>query len=51
MGFRSMVFFNTELNKIMGVYKILENKIGRIHEVPDYSKDFEQLKAEVLKEI
>jgi hypothetical protein len=36
MGFRSCIYFNTELMKIMGVYQIMEDKIGSIHSDLDY---------------
>jgi hypothetical protein len=38
MGFRSCIFFNTELMKIMGVYKIMEEKLGSIHKDIDYNR-------------
>lgn len=52
LGFRSLAFFNTELNKILGVYEILEQRIGSIHEHPDYfTKQIEELKLQVTQEI
>lgn len=30
MGFRTLVNFNTELMKIMGIYKIVEERIGNV---------------------
>jgi hypothetical protein len=41
MGFRSCIYFNTELMKVMGVYKIMEDKIGSIHSDPDYFRMIE----------
>lgn len=43
LGFRSLVFFNTDLMRVMGIYKIIEDKIGSVHNDPDYSKNFESM--------
>jgi hypothetical protein len=40
MGFRSVIFFNTELMKILGVYSNIENKIGDLTKESDYSQPF-----------
>lgn len=43
LGFRSLMFYNTELMKILGIYKIMEEKVGSVHQHPDYQKPFESL--------
>lgn len=48
MGFRSCIFFNTELMKIMGIYKIIEEKLGSIHLDPEYSYPIEKLNQKYL---
>ncbi len=40
MGFRSVIFFNTELMKILGVYSNIENRIGDLSKHADYSQPF-----------
>lgn len=48
MGFRSCIAFNTELMKIMGVYSILERKIGPLHLDPDYLKPYDQISRQYV---
>jgi hypothetical protein len=40
MGFRSVIFFNTELMKILGVYSNIEKRIGDLSKHADYSQPF-----------
>lgn len=51
IGFRTLVNFNTELMKIMGIYKIVEERIGNVETDSKYFLPFEKLEIRYLEEI